>query len=485
MPDADVIERAAFGLIGIGTMGSNLALNLEDHGIPVAFWNREQEKTRTFAAANRDRHFIPTTTFAELVAALERPRRILLMIPAGDPVDQTLAQLVPLLESGDIVIDGGNSLFHDTRRRVADLVARGLYFYGVGVSGGSEGARHGPSLMPGGPAEAYPIIAPALESIAARTETGPCVGWMGPDGAGHFVKMVHNGIESADMQAIAETYDLLSRGLGFEAERIADVMAEWSRGPLGSYLIEITVDILRVEDPATGRPLIESILDEAEQKGTGRWTVVTALELGVPVPTISAAVDARVLSSRRAERLAASGRIEGPGTFDPADRDALVSPIADALYASRIASFAQGMDLIGAASREYGWSVDRAEVARVWTGGCIIRSRLLDPVRRAFLERPDLPNLLLDSEIGSRFERAQAGLRRALGEAQRRGLPAPCMSASLAYGDAYRTARLPQSLTQAQRDYFGGHTYRRIDAPDSPVHTDWAERARGARETAR
>ena len=308
---------------------------------------------------------------------------------------------------------------------------------------------------------------------------------MGPDGAGHFVKMVHYGIEYADMQAIAETYDLLSRGLGFEAERIADVMAEWSRGPLGSYLIEITVDILRVEDPATGRPLIESILDEAEQKGTGRWTVVTALELGVPVPTISAAVDARVLSSRRAERLAASGRIEGPGTFDPADRDALVSPIADALYASRIASFAQGMDLIGAASREYGWSVDRAEVARVWTGGCIIRSRLLDPVRRAFLERPDLPNLLLDSEIGSRFERAQAGLRRALGEAQRRGLPAPCMSASLAYGDAYRTARLPQSLTQAQRDYFGGHTYRRIDAPDSPVHTDWAERARGAPETAR
>jgi 6-phosphogluconate dehydrogenase len=263
-------------------------------------------------------------------------------------------------------------------------------------------------------------------------------------------------------------------------------MAEWSRGPLGSYLIEITVDILRVEDPATGRPLIESILDEAEQKGTGRWTVVTALELGVPVPTIGAAVDARVLSSRRAERLAASGRLEGPAPFDPADRDALVSAVGDALYASRIAAFAQGMDLIGAASREYGWSVDLAEVARVWTGGCIIRSRLLDPVRRAFLERPDLPNLLLDSEIGSRFERAQAGLRRALAEAQRRGLPAPCMSASLAYVDAYRTARLPQSLTQAQRDYFGGHTYRRIDSPDAPAaHTEWAELARGAEETAR
>ena len=480
-----VIDRAAFGLIGIGTMGSNLALNFEDHGIPVAFWNREQEKTRSFAAANTDRHFIPTTTFAELVAALQRPRRILLMIPAGDPVDQTLAQLVPLLERDDVVIDGGNSLFHDTRRRVADLAARDLYFYGLGVSGGSEGARHGPSLMPGGPADAYPIIAPALESIAARTETGPCVGWLGPDGAGHFVKMVHNGIEYADMQAIAEAYDLLSRGLGFDAERIADTMAEWTRGPLDSYLLEITVDILRVEDPATGKPLIESILDAAEQKGTGRWTMVTALELGVPVPTISAAVDARVLSSRRAERLAASGRIEGPATFDPADRDALVSLIADALYASRIASFAQGMDLIGAASREYGWSVDCAEVARVWTGGCIIRSRLLDPVRRAFLERPDLSNLLLDSEIGSRFERAQAGLRRALGEAQRRGLPAPCLGASLAYVDSFRTARLPQSLTQAQRDYFGGHTYRRVDAPDAPVHTEWTELARAARETAR
>ena len=478
--------RAAFGLIGIGTMGSNLALNLEDRGISVAFWNREQERSRAFAAAHPDRDLLPTTTFEELVAVLERPRRILMMIPAGDPIDETLAQLVPLLERGDVVIDGGNSLFSDTRRRVADLAGRGIHFFGVGVSGGSEGARHGPSLMPGGPSAAYPTIAPALESIAARTETGPCVGWLGPDGAGHFVKMVHNGIEYADMQAIAEAYDLLGRGLGFEAARIADTMAEWNRGPLGSYLLEITVDILRVEDPATGEPLVDSILDEAEQKGTGRWTVVTALELGVPVPTIAAAVDARVVSSRRAERLAASGRLEGPAAFDPADREGLVSAVGDALYASRIASFAQGMDLIGAASREYGWAIDRAEVARVWTGGCIIRSRLLEPVRRAFQERPELPNLLLDSEIGSRFERAQAGLRRALGEAQRRGLPAPCMSASLAYVDAYRTARLPQNLTQAQRDYFGGHTYRRADAPDAPaVHTDWAELAPGARETAR
>ena len=481
-----MIDRAAFGLIGIGTMGSNLALNLEDHGIPVAFWNREPERTRAFAEANRDRDFLATSTFEELVGAIERPRRILMMIPAGNPIDETLTGLIPLLEAGDVLIDGGNSLFHDTRRRAADLAARGLHFFGVGVSGGSEGARYGPSLMPGGPAEAYGLISPALEAIAARTDTGPCVGWLGPDGAGHFVKMVHNGIEYADMQAIAEAYDLLGRGLGLDAERIADVMADWNRGPLGSYLLEITVDILRVEDPATGRPLIDSILDEAEQKGTGRWTVVAALELGVPVPSIGAAVDARVLSSRREERLAASGRMQGPPAVDSADEGAAIAAIRDALYASRIAVFAQGMDLIGAASREYGWSVDNAEVARVWTGGCIIRSRLLDPVRQAFLERPDLSNLLLDAEIGSRFESAQAGLRRALGEAQRRGLPAPCLGASLAYADAFRTARLPQNLTQAQRDYFGAHTYRRLDAADGkPVHTDWARLAGGAREAAR
>jgi 6-phosphogluconate dehydrogenase len=329
--------------------------------------------------------------------------------------------------------------------------------------------------MPGGPSEAYGVIAPALEAIAARTDTGPCVGWLGPDGAGHFVKMVHNGIEYADMQAIAEVYDLLGRGLGIDAARIADLMEEWNRGPLESYLLEITVDILRVEDPATGQPLVEAVLDEAEQKGTGRWTVVTALELGVPVPSIGAAVDARVLSSRRLERLAASGHLEGPPASVPREREAVVAAVRDALYATRIAAFAQGMDLVGAASREYGWSIDPAEVARVWTGGCIIRSRLLDPARRAYLERPDLPNLLLDGEIESRFERAQDGLRRTLAEAQRRGIPTPCMGASLAYVDAYRTARLPQNLTQAQRDYFGAHTYRRLDAPDGkPVHTDWA-----------
>ena len=468
-------DLAAFGLIGLGTMGSNLALNLDDHGIRVAVWNLEAERTRAFVESHPGRRFVATDTFEELVRALERPRRILMMIPAGDPVDETLDKLVPLLETGDVAIDGGNSLFRDTRRRAADLAARGLHFFGVGVSGGAEGARHGPSLMPGGPGDAYARIAPALEAIAARTETGPCVGWLGPDGAGHFVKMVHNGIEYADMQAIAEAYDLLGRGLRLESVRIAEVMADWNRGPLDSYLLEITIDILGVEDPATGRPLVESILDEAEQKGTGRWTAIAALELGVPVPSIVAAVDARVVSSRRQERLAASGLLQGPSPSDGADRDGLVPAVRDALYAARICAFAQGMDLLGTASAEYGWSIDRAEVARVWTGGCIIRSRLLDPVRRAYLDRPDLPHLLLDSDLGARIEGAQAGLRRALGEAQRRGLPAPVWSAALAYFDAFRSARLPQSLTQAQRDYFGAHGYRRLDDPDgSPVHTDWA-----------
>jgi 6-phosphogluconate dehydrogenase len=340
--------------------------------------------------------------------------------------------------------------------------------------------------MPGGPEEAYPVIAPALEAIAARTETGPCVGWLGPDGAGHFVKMVHNGIEYADMQAIAEAYDLLGRGLGLDAARIADLMAEWNRGSLESYLIEITADVLRAVDPATGAPLVEAIVDEAEQKGTGRWTAAAALDLGVAAPSIGAAVDARVLSSRREERLAASGRLQGPPPRDGAHGDAVTAAVADALLASRIVAFAQGMDLIAAASKEYGWAIDRAEVARVWTGGCIIRSRLLGPIRRAFLEQPDLSNLLLDAEVGARAETAQAGLRRALAEAERRGLPAPCWSAALAYFDAFRAARLPQSLTQAQRDYFGAHTYRRLDDPAGrPVHTDWPRFAGEAREAAR
>ena len=459
-------------------MGSNLALNFEDHGFAVAFWNREPERTRAFAAAHPDRRLVPTDTFEALVQALEKPRRIVMMIPAGKPVDETLARLAPLLEPGDIAIDGGNSLFHDTRRRAAELAARGLHFFGIGVSGGSEGARHGPSLMVGGPREAYGLLAPALEAIAARTETGPCVGWLGPDGAGHFVKMVHNGIEYADMQSIAEGYDLLGRGLGLDAARIADLFEEWDHGPLDSYLLEITVEILRATDPATGRPLVESILDEAEQKGTGRWTAVTALELGVPAPSIGAAVDMRVVSSRREERLAASGRIQGPPPARASELDAAVAAVRDAIYAARIVALAQGMDLIGAASGEHEWSIDRAEVSRVWTGGCIIRSRLLDPVRRAFLERPELPSLLLDAEIGGRLESSQVGLRRALAEAQSRGLPAPVWSSALAWFDGFRSARLPQNLTQAQRDYFGGHGFRLLAAPGEPAtHADWSRLA--------
>ncbi|HUP02168.1 MAG TPA: NADP-dependent phosphogluconate dehydrogenase [Gemmatimonadota bacterium] len=467
---------ATFGVIGLGTMGANLALNAEDHGFPVAVWDIDAARTRAFVADHRDRRFTGAADIAGLVSTLTRPRRILLMIPAGRPVESTLDELSDFLEPGDIVIDGGNSNFHDTRRRAEEQADLDLHLFGLGVSGGAEGARYGPSLMPGGPAEAYGEIRELLEAIAARTEAGPCVGYLGPDGAGHFVKMVHNGIEYADMQAIAEAYDVLKRGLRLPTAEMAARFAEWNEGPLESYLLEITAGILSVTDESTGEPLVEQILDAAEQKGTGRWTAVNALELGVPAPSITAAVDARVLSSRKTERIRASEAIGGPapqagGAADPGDR---IGAVADALYASRICAFAQGMDLIGAGSAEYGWEIPRAEVARIWMGGCIIRSRLLEPIRAAFERRPGLENLLLDPEIGDLLEAAQAGWRRALALAQERGIPAPCWSAALAYFDAYRTAGLPQNLTQAQRDWFGAHTYHRLDDPGGQaVHTDW------------
>jgi 6-phosphogluconate dehydrogenase len=473
-----VSAPAALGIIGLGTMGSNLALNVEEHGFPVVTWDIDAGRVRRFAAEHADRSLTGAADLAGLAAVLERPRRLLLMIPAGKPVEETIVKLAPHLEEGDIVIDGGNSNYKDTRRRAGEFAARGLHFFGVGVSGGSEGARHGPALMPGGPADAYDQIRDVLEAIAARTEAGPCVGYLGPDGAGHFVKMVHNGIEYADMQAIAEAYDVLKRGLGFSAAELADRFAEWNEGPLESYLLQITADIFRVMDEETGEPLVECVLDAAEQEGTGLWTAVDALELGVPTPSIAAAVDARVMSSRKQERLAASREIAGPLRAASANREELVGAVGDALYASRICSFAQGMDFIGSGSAEYGWSVPRDEVARIWMGGCIIRARLLTLVRAAFTRQTDLPNLLLDDEVGDRVEAVQAGWRRAVSAAQDLGIPVPCWSAALAYFDAYRTARLPQNLTQAQRDYFGAHMYHRLDDPDGEaVHTDWEHRA--------
>jgi 6-phosphogluconate dehydrogenase len=473
---------AQFGLIGLGTMGSNLALNIEERGFPVAVWNLESDRTEEFVADHADRAFIAAETFEALVAAVVPPRRILMMIPAGKPVDETLAALTPLLEPGDIVVDGGNSNFNQTERRSRELSNRGLAFFGVGVSGGAEGARHGPSLMPGGPHEAYEAIRPVLEAIAAVTDFGPCVGYLGSGGAGHFVKMVHNGIEYADMQSIAEAYDVLANGLGLSAPALAELFGAWNEGPLASYLIEITADIFRVRDTATDQPLIEQIVDEASQKGTGRWTAVTAFELGVPVPSIVAAVDARVLSSRRKERQRADRLLRGPERSPTdANRKQLANDVCDALYGARIAAFAQGMDLIAQGSDHYDWSIPLAEVARVWMGGCIIRAKLLEPIRAAFDRKSDLANLLLDDDIAERINAAQAGWRRAIATATRLGIPVPSWSASLSYFDGYRSARLPHNLTQAQRDYFGSHTYRRLDDLESePVHTDWKTRAREA-----
>ncbi|HUP19305.1 MAG TPA: NADP-dependent phosphogluconate dehydrogenase [Gemmatimonadota bacterium] len=474
---------ADLGIVGLGTMGSNLALNASDHGFSVALLDLDDERVRRFAAEHPDRGLVPAADAAALVAALARPRRILLMVPAGEPVDAAISDLAGRLEPGDVLIDGGNSHFDETERRATELEKRGLAFVGMGVSGGAEGARRGPSLMPGGPPEAYAALSPILEAIAAESDAGPCVAHLGPGGAGHFVKMVHNGIEYADMQAIAEAYHVLSAGAGFDADDLARTFEAWNDGPLESFLIEITAGIFRVRDDS-GEPLVESIVDEAEQKGTGRWTAIEALRAGVPAPSIAAAVDARVLSSRREERRRASRALIGPGLPPPAieEPDAFASDVADAVLGARIAAFAQGFDLIRRVSEERGWGIPLAEVARVWRAGCIIRCRLLDPIRAALLRDPALDTLLLDPAIAEAVGPLQAGWRRAVVAARRLGLPVPAWSAALDYLDAWRSERLPQNLTQAQRDWFGAHRYRRLDDPEgAPVHTDWA--AAAARRT--
>jgi 6-phosphogluconate dehydrogenase len=464
-----------FGIIGLGTMGRNLALNIESRGYRVAVWNLETEWIGDFLKDHPGGKFEGTPTFEAFTAALERPRRIMMMIPAGKPVDATIDKIRPLLDKGDVLIDGGNSWFEDTRRREAALREHGIHFVGCGVSGGEEGARFGPSLMPGGPAETWPIIRDVLEAIAATTEAGPCVTHVGPDGAGHFVKMVHNGIEYGDMQLIAESWDVLRRGLGLTAPETADVFEAWNNGPLASFLTELTATVCRTMDPETKGPLVDVVLDKAGQKGTGKWTAQVALDLAVAIPTIAAAIDARVLSSLKEQRVAASSRLSGPApasSFAGADRRAVIGDLADALYASRVCAYAQGMALIRAGSDHYKWSIDLAEIGRIWKGGCIIRARLLDPVRHAFGGTPDLVNLLIDPAIAEGITRAQAGWRRIVGRAADAGIPMLSHTTALGYFDSYRTARLPQSLTQAQRDAFGAHTYERIDRPGA-VHSDW------------
>lgn len=479
MVEQDVTSPSAqFGLIGLGVMGENLALNLEDHGYRVALWTHTEGKVQRFVEQNGpNRQWIGVSTLEEFVAAITPPRRILLMVKAGTPVDEMLDRLASLLSPGDVIVDGGNSFFKDTQRREIAARARGVHFVGMGVSGGEVGARYGPSLMPGGARVAYEMLRPVLEAIAAKTDSGPCVTYLGPDGAGHYVKMIHNGIEYGLMQAIAEAYDLLGRGLGLPATDLADRFAEWNRGPLESYLVEITAQVLSAEDSVTGNPLVEMILDQAGQKGTGKWTAESALELGVPIPAIAAALDARALSSMKGERVIASQEVGSITTGRiPGDVQELTTAIHGALYATTICSFAQGMSLLRIASLEYGWGVDLREVARIWKGGCIIRARLLDTLMHAFGREPDLTNLLLDTEVGPTLASVEASWRRTVASAVAAGIPVPVMSASLAYFDSYRSARLPQNLTQAQRDFFGAHTYQRTDQPDAGfVHTNWPD----------
>jgi 6-phosphogluconate dehydrogenase len=471
------VKTAQFGVIGLGVMGANLALNVADHGHSVALWNLESEWVDHLVQKNPGQQLLGAKSLQEFCRALERPRRILMMITAGDPIDQTMQKLSPYLAPGDIVIDGGSSYFKDTIRRESNARQTMVSFFGMGVSGGQEGARQGPSLMPGGSRAAYEHLAPILQAIAAKSDSGPCVTYVGPDGAGHFVKMVHNGIEYGDMQLIAEAYELLSRGLGLGAREMADVFWEWDRGPLESYLLEITARILAAVDPETGNPLVDMILDSAAQKGTGKWTAQVALDLGVLVPTITAAIDARFLSSIKDERVIASQllRSSAPGVYN-GDKREFIRAVHDALYASKICSYAQGMSLIRAASREWGWDINLRELARIWKGGCIIRARFLDTIMGAFERQPDLPNLLLDYDCMNGIQQSERAWRWLIATAVQMGIPVPALSASLCYFDGYRSAQLPQNLTQAQRDYFGAHSYQRSDRPHAGlVHTDWSK----------
>jgi 6-phosphogluconate dehydrogenase len=468
--------RKAIGVVGLGVMGGNLARNIESRGFSVVGYDLDMAKTKAFASdgaldiAGAD----SPETLAEM---LDRPRKILMMVPAGKAVDGVIAHLLPHLEAGDILIDGGNSYFKDTDRREQELAARQILFLGTGVSGGEEGALRGPAIMPGGSRDAWNAVAPILEAIAARADDGePCVGYVGARAAGHYVKMVHNGIEYGDMQLIAETYDLFSRGLGMPALEISAVFADWNRGELKSYLVEITADVLATVDEETKRPLVDVILDEAQQKGTGKWMSQDAFDVGAAIPTVNAAVVSRLISAQKRERVAASRILPGPSTTFSGSRSALIEAARQALYASKITSYAQGMALLRMASAEYGYDIDPGEVVRIWRAGCIIRAAVLNDIRAAFTRDPTLVNLLLDPTLADLVGQRQQAWREMVQAAVGLGIPVAATSASLAYYDAYRSARLPANLTQGQRDYFGAHTYRRIDK-DGVFHTQWTDRA--------
>ncbi|NEO32199.1 MAG: NADP-dependent phosphogluconate dehydrogenase [Symploca sp. SIO3C6] len=470
------MTKRTFGVIGLAVMGENLALNVESRGFPVAVYNRTATKTKDFMENRAQGKDVKDAyTLEEFVKCLERPRKVLVMVKAGNPVDKVIQDLKPLLEPGDMIIDGGNSLYEDTERRTKELEATGLGFVGMGVSGGEEGALNGPSLMPGGTDTAYKELEPILTKIAAQVNDGPCVTYIGPGGAGHYVKMVHNGIEYGDMQLIAEAYDVLKNGLGLDNQQLHEVFAQWNTtDELNSFLIEITADIFKYIDQETNTHLVDLILDAAGQKGTGRWTVVSSLELGVPIPTMYAAVNARVMSSYKQERVAASKQLTGPTGKYQGDVKEFINKVRDALYCSKMCSYAQGMALLKKASEQFNYNLNLGETARIWKGGCIIRAGFLDKIKHAFDENPELPNLLLAPEFKQTILDRQDAWREVVVLANKLGIAVPAFSASLDYFDSYRSASLPQNLTQAQRDYFGAHTYERTDK-EGIFHTQWTQ----------
>ena len=463
------------GLIGLGTMGRNFVLNLADHGFAVAVYNRTADKTKDFMENEVDTRPIQAGyDLQEFIGLLRPPRAIILLVAAGEPVDAVLRELWPLLSPGDLIIDSGNSHFTDTNRRSRFLSGKQLNFMGLGISGGEAGARHGPSLMPGGSREGYDRVRPMLEAAAAQVKGEPCVTYLGPRSAGHYVKMVHNGIEYGLMELIVETYDLFKRGLGLTPAELAPIYERWNREELDSFLVEITARIFTRQDDRTGRPLIDMILDKAKQKGTGMWTSWDAMDLQVGTPTIDAAVVMREMSGYKQERQIASQVLAGPSPTFTEDREGVIGQVKNALYASMIATYAQGLALLRKASATYGYGLDLEAVARIWRGGCIIRAALLEDIRTAFQNNADLPNLLLDPHLGQEFLSRVPDLREVVQMAAALGLPAPGLMATLSYFDAYRSAELPANLIQAQRDYFGAHTYERLDAPGA-FHTEWEE----------
>ncbi|PYJ60922.1 MAG: phosphogluconate dehydrogenase (NADP(+)-dependent, decarboxylating) [Verrucomicrobia bacterium] len=471
-PNADI------ALIGLAVMGQNLILNMNDHGNTVVAFNRTISKVDEFLAKEaKGTNVIGAHSIEEMVSLLKRPRRVMLMVKAGKPVDEFIDHLLPLLEPGDIIIDGGNSLFEDTNRRAKYVESKGLLYIGTGVSGGEEGARHGPSIMPGGSPAAWPHVKPIFQAIAAKVDDGtPCCDWVGENGAGHYVKMVHNGIEYGDMQLICEAYHLMKDGLGMTADEMHQVFAEWNKGDLDSFLIEITANILAYKD-ADGQPLVDRILDTAGQKGTGKWTVINSADLGIPITLIAEAVYSRCVSALKDDRVAASKKLRGPKPKIPGDRAKFIENIRQALYASKIVSYAQGYLLMRAAAKEYNWNLNYGGIALMWRGGCIIRSRFLGEIKRAFDKNPKLSNLMLDKFFAKAIKQCQRGWRNAVATAAKKGIPVPAFSTALAFYDGFRSERLPANLLQAQRDYFGAHTYERVDKPRGEFfHTNWTGR---------